>query len=193
MLGGFDWGARTVDVIAALWPERCTAIVAVSGYTTTDLETTGKPLAPAAEPGRWYQFYLATERGQNRHDFNELIWRTASPRWTSDDATHDRSAASFDNPDHVDVAIHDYRWRQGPAPGEPRYDAHEREAGHRSGDLRARHHDRRRLRRGRRGREGLRAEFTGKYDHRIFAGIGHNVPQEEPKPFARAIVDANRP
>ncbi|WP_158852677.1 alpha/beta fold hydrolase [Saccharothrix deserti] len=197
VLGGFDWGARTVAVIAALWPERCKAIVPVSGYLVTNIEANRQPLAPAAELGWWYQYYFATERGvlgyhRNRHDFNRLIWRTASPRWNFDDATYARTAASFDNPDHVDIVIHNYRWRLGLAPGETQYEKYEQvlatapaisvpaitigsdfdgEAA--SGT-------------------SYRAKFTGKYDHRVFAGIGHNVPQEAPRPFAQAIVDADR-
>jgi len=196
VLGGYDWGARTVDVIAALWPERCKAIVSVSGYLITNLEANKKPLAPAAELGWWYQYYFATERGvlgyrQNTRDFAKLIWRTASPTWAFDDATFDRSAASFDNPDHVDVVIHNYRWRQSLAPGEPRYDEYERKLATAppisvpaitiGSDFDGAAAD----------GKPYRAMFTGAYDHRVLAGIGHNVPQEAPKPFAQAVVDAD--
>ena len=126
-MAGFDWGARTAGVVAALWPERCKALVAVSGYLIGSQEANRKPLPPSAELAWWYQFYFATERGragyeQYRHEFAKLIWQTASPRWDFDDGTFDRSAAAFDNPDHVDIVIHNYRWRIGVADGEPRYD-----------------------------------------------------------------------
>src|SRR6266446_8586186 len=128
IIAGFDWGARTTDIMAALWPQRCKAIVAVSGYLITSLEANMKPLPPAAEYGWWYQYYFATERGrlgysENRHAFNKLIWKNASPKWNFDDATFDRTATSFDNPDHVSIVIHNYRWRLSLAKGEPRYDA----------------------------------------------------------------------
>ena len=196
VVGGYDWGARTAGVIAALWPQRCKALVAVSGYLITDVAANRQPLPPAAEYGWWYQYYFATERGmegyrRNVHDFNKLIWRIASPKWAFDDATYDRSAASFDNPDQVDVVIHNYRWRLGLAPGEPRFDAAEQKLAQgppiavptvtidtdfdgppASG-------------------AGYRGKFTGRYDHRVFPGIGHNVPQEAPQAFARAVVDAD--
>src|SRR4051812_19838690 len=128
ILGGFDWGSRTVDIIAALWPERVKAVVAVSGYLITNVEAQKKPLPPTAELGWWYQYYFATERGrlgytQNRRDFGKLIWKIASPKWNFDDATYERSAAAFENPDHVDIVIHNYRWRQGLEKGEAEYDA----------------------------------------------------------------------
>ncbi len=127
IVAGFDWGARTTDIMAALWPQRCKAIVAVSGYLITSLEANMKPLPPQAEYGWWYQYYFATERGrlgysQYRHDFDKLIWKNVSPKWDFDDATFDRTAASFENPDHVSIVIHNYRWRLGLAKGEPRYD-----------------------------------------------------------------------
>ncbi|GAA3566850.1 alpha/beta hydrolase [Amycolatopsis ultiminotia] len=197
VLGGYDWGARTVDIIAALWPERCTAAVAVSGYLVTDLEANQQPLPPAAELGWWYQYYFATERGRagyraNRHDFAKLIWKTASPRWNFDDATYERSAASFDNPDHVDIVIHNYRWRLGLAEGEPQYERYEQKL--QTGppitvpsitigsDFDGAAKD----------GSPYRAKFTGAYEHRILDGIGHNVPQEAPEPFTRAILDAGR-
>ncbi|MET8654724.1 alpha/beta fold hydrolase [Nocardia aurea] len=196
VLGGFDWGARAVDIIAALWPRRCKAIVAVSGYIVTEQAAQRQPLSPEAELGWWYQYYFATERGRlgytrNRYDFNRLIWHRASPRWNFDDATYDRSAAAFDNPDHVDIVISNYRWRLGLAPGERRYDAYERllatgptiavpaitlasDFDGAAGDGRT-----------------YRDKFTAAYEHRILDGIGHNVPQEAPGPFARAIIDAD--
>ncbi|MFD6271000.1 alpha/beta fold hydrolase [Nocardia asteroides] len=197
VLGGFDWGARTVDIIAALWPERVKAMVAVSGYLVTQLAAQQQPLAPAAELGWWYQYYFATERGRlgyarNRHDFNKLIWRNASPAWDFDEATYQRSGAAFDNPDHVDIVISNYRWRLGLAPGEPRYDDYEQRLSTGpvitvpaitiSSDFDGAAKD----------GKGYRGKFTGKYEHRVLDGIGHNVPQEAPRPFAQAIVDADR-
>src|ERR1700745_2085861 len=128
IVAGFDWGARSANVVAALWPERCKAMVSVSGYLIGSPAANAAPLAPTAELSWWYQFYFATERGRagydtHRHDFAKLIWHTASPKWNFDDATFDRSAASFENPDHVSIVIHNYRWRQGLAEGEPKYDA----------------------------------------------------------------------
>ncbi|MEV1121364.1 alpha/beta hydrolase [Actinosynnema sp. NPDC049800] len=196
VLGGFDWGARTVGVVAALWPQRCKAIVAVSGYLVTNLAKNLEPLLPAAERNWWYQYYFATGRGvlgyrRNRHEFNKLIWRDASPRWDFDDATYDRSAASFDNPDHVDIVIHNYRWRLSLAPGETRYDRYERQLATApaiavpaitiGSDFDGAAAD----------GASYRDKFTGRYDHRVFEGIGHNVPQEAPQPFARAVVDAD--
>jgi pimeloyl-ACP methyl ester carboxylesterase len=126
-LAGFDWGARTADIIAALWPERCKALVSVSGYLIGSQESGRIPLPPKAELQWWYQYYFATERGRlgydkYRHDFAKLIWQVASPKWNFDDATFDRSAASFDNPDHVGIVIHNYRWRLGLTEGEAKYD-----------------------------------------------------------------------
>ncbi|MEU5696231.1 alpha/beta hydrolase [Actinosynnema sp. NPDC020468] len=197
VLAGFDWGARTVGVLAALWPRRCRAVVPVSGYLITDVEANREPLAPAAELGWWYQYYFATERGvlgyrRDVREFNRLIWRTASPSWDFDAATYDRTAASFDNPDHVDVVIHNYRWRLGLAPGEPRYDRYERRLATRpvitvpaitvGSDFDGAAAD----------GAGYRDRFTGPYEHRVFAGVGHNVPQEAPELFARAVLDAGR-
>jgi pimeloyl-ACP methyl ester carboxylesterase len=197
ILGGYDWGSRTVAVIAALWPERCKAVVPVSGYIITNLKANQQPLAPAAELGWWYQYYFATERGRagyaaNRHDFNKLIWKNASPTWHFDDATYDRSGAAFDNPDHVDIVVHNYRWRLGLAQGEPRYEAAEQKlatgpaiavpAITLASDFDGAAKD---------GRS-YRAKFTGRYEHRILDGIGHDVPQEAPQPFAQAIMDVDR-
>nr|WP_280217177.1 alpha/beta hydrolase [Nocardia neocaledoniensis] len=197
VFGGFDWGARTVDIIAALWPERVSAMVAVSGYLVTQLAAQQQPLPPAAELGWWYQYYFATERGRlgyarNRHEFNKLIWRNASPAWDFDEATYQRSGAAFDNPDHVDIVISNYRWRLGLAPGEPRYDDYEQRLATGpvitvpaitiSSDFDGA------------AKDGMayRGKFTGDYEHRVLDGIGHNVPQEAPGPFARAILDAAR-
>jgi pimeloyl-ACP methyl ester carboxylesterase len=199
ILGGFDWGARTVDIIAALWPQRVKAIVSVSGYLIGNQAAGKAPLPPKAELQWWYQFYFATERGQagyeaNRHDFNKLIWRLASPKWNFDDATYDRSAESFNNPDHVAVVIHNYRWRLGLAQGEPQYDALEARlatapaisvpAITMEGDANGAPHPE---------PAAYAKKFTGKYQHRnIDGGIGHNLPQEAPKAFADAILDVAR-
>jgi pimeloyl-ACP methyl ester carboxylesterase len=194
-LAGFDWGARTADVIAALWPERCRGLVSVSGYLIASQESGRSPLPPKAELAWWYQFYFATERGQqgyeqNWHDFARLIWQTASPKWAFDDATFERSAASLDNPDHVAVVIHNYRWRLGLAAGEPQYDAlEERLASSPSisvptitleGDANGAPHLDPSVYAGR---------FSGPYEHRtVSGGIGHNLPQEAPQPFADAVL-----
>jgi pimeloyl-ACP methyl ester carboxylesterase len=199
ILGGFDWGARTVDIIAALWPQRVKAIVSVSGYLIGNQAAGKAPLPPKAELQWWYQFYFATERGQagyeaNRHDFNKLIWRLASPKWNFDDATYDRSAESFNNPDHVAVVIHNYRWRLGLAQGEPQYDALEARlatapaisvpAITMEGDANGAPHPE---------PAAYAKKFTGKYQHRnIDGGIGHNLPQEAPMAFADAILDVAR-
>ncbi|MGW3277469.1 alpha/beta fold hydrolase [Nocardia rhamnosiphila] len=196
ILGGFDWGSRTADIVAALWPHRCKALVSVSGYLVTSLTANQQPLPPQAELGWWYQYYFATERGRlgysrNRHEFNKLIWHTASPAWDFDDATYDRSATAFDNPDHVDIVVHNYRWRLGLAPGEPQYDGYERQLAAApaitvptvtvASDFDGATKD----------GAAYRARFTGPYEHRVLEGIGHNVPQEAPRPFARAIIDAD--
>ena len=196
IIGAFDWGGRTACIIAALWPERCKALVSVSGYLIGSQEAGKMPLPPKAELDWWYQFYFATERGRigydkNRHDFNKLIWRQASPQWKFDDATYDRSAASFDNPDHVAIVIHNYRWRQALAEGEAKYDDVEKRLAAApnigvptitmEGDANGAFHVDPSL---------YAKKFTGKYDHRnLTGGIGHNLPQEAPQAFAEAIVD----
>jgi pimeloyl-ACP methyl ester carboxylesterase len=194
IVGGFDWGSRTAAIIGALWPERCLALVCVSGYLVTSLAANRRPLPPAAEYGWWYQYYFATERGvqgyaANRRAFNRLIWKNASPTWRFDDATFDRTAASFDNPDHVAIVIHNYRWRLSLAPGEAQYDDLERRLSQApvitvpaitiASDFDGAAAD----------GAGYAKKFTGKYSHRILEGIGHNVPQEAPGPFANAILD----
>jgi pimeloyl-ACP methyl ester carboxylesterase len=196
VLAGFDWGARSADVIAALWPERCKGLVSVSGYLIGGQAAGRKPLPPAAELQWWYQFYFATERGREgytryRRDFARLIWQSASPKWHFDDATFERSAAAFDNPDHVDIVIHNYRWRQGLAEGERRYDALEaRLAASPSitvptitleGDANGAPHP---------DASAYASKFTGTYAHRVITGgIGHNLPQEAPQAFAQAVLD----
>ena len=196
-IAGFDWGARTANIVAALWPERCKAMVSVSGYLISSPEAGKMPLRPEAELEWWYQFYFATERGRAgydryRHDFARLIWRLGSPRWAFDDATFGRSAASFDNPDHVAIVIHNYRWRLGLAEGEPRYAELERRLAEipviavptitLEGDANgAPHPDPR----------AYAKKFSGRYSHRLIeGGIGHNLPQEAPQAFAEAVVDA---
>ena len=198
VIAGFDWGARTANIISALWPERCKATVSVSGYLIGSQEAGKTPLPPQAELQWWYQFYFATERGRagydkNRHDFAKLIWQLASPKWNFDDATFDRSAASFDNPDHVDITIHNYRWRLGLAQGEPKYDDLEKRLAEfpvitvptisLEGDANGAPHP----------EPGSYAKkFSGKYSHRdIKGGIGHNLPQEAPKAFADAVVEVD--
>jgi pimeloyl-ACP methyl ester carboxylesterase len=197
-LAGFDWGARTANIIAALWPERCKAMVSVSGYLIGSQESGKMPLPPAAELQWWYQFYFATERGRAgydkyRHDFAKLIWQLASPKWAFDDATFDRSAVSFDNPDHVSIVVHNYRWRLGLAEGESKYDDLEKRLAAApaisvptitlEGDANGAPHP---------DPASYRQKFTGKYAHRtITGGIGHNLPQEAPQAFAQAVVDVD--
>jgi len=197
VFGAFDWGARTADILAALVPERVEGLVSVSGYLINNRDAIKAPLPPAAEYAWWYQFYFATEHGRagydrNRHDFNKLIWRTASPKWAFSDAEFDRSAASFDNPDHVDVVIHNYRWRQSLAEGEARYDdiEHRLAAGPTiavptivlEGDANGAPHAT--------GDAAFRGKFTGPYGYRVITGgIGHNLPQEAPREFAQAVLD----
>ncbi len=195
-IGGFDWGARTADIIAALWPDRCKGLVSVSGYLIGSQEAGKAPLSPAAELLWWYQYYFATERGRAgydkyRRDFAKLIWRLASPKWNFDDATFDRTAASFDNPDHVAIVIHNYRWRLGLAEGEPKYDDLEKRLAAApaiavptitlEGDANGAPHP---------NASSYGKKFSGKYAHRtITGGVGHNLPQEAPQAFAEAIVD----
>ena len=196
-VAGFDWGARTANIVAALWPERCKAMVSVSGYLISNPEAGRMPLPPEAELEWWYQFYFATERGRAgyekyRRDFAKLIWRLGSPRWAFDDATFDRSAASFDNPDHVAIVVHNYRWRLGLAEGEPRYAELERRLAESpviavpsitlEGDANGAPHP---------DPVSYAKRFTGRYAHRLIkGGVGHNLPQEAPQAFAEAVVDA---
>lgn len=200
VLAGFDWGARTADIIAALWPERCRALVSVTGYLITNREANKQPLPPKAEWAWWYQYYFSTERGRlglenedYRRDLAKLVWKFNSPSWHFDDATFERTAAAFKNPDYVDIVIHNYRWRLGLASGDPRYDALEQ-----------------RLSKGpvikvptvtldgevdpfTPAGDGAmyRNKFSGPYAHRTLKGIGHNVPQEAPEAFAEAVVEAD--
>src|SRR3546814_506642 len=189
-LGGCDWGARTACIVAAIWPERCSALVSVSGYLIGSQQAGGMPLPPEAERSWWYQFYFATDRGQrgyeaNRGDFAKLIWQSASPEWRFDDATFERSAQAFDNPDHVAIVIHNYRWRLGLAAGDPRLDALERRLAAApaisvptitlEGDANGAPHPE---------PDTYARKFSGRYAHRkIDGGIGHNLPQEAPKAF----------
>ncbi|MFE1175452.1 alpha/beta fold hydrolase [Streptomyces sp. NPDC058773] len=198
VLAGFDWGARTANIIAALWPERCKALVSVGGYLVVNLEANLQPLPPATEHAWWYQYYFATERGRiamedkaKRHDLTRLVWDTVSPTWDFDDATFERTAAAFENPDYAAIVIHNYRWRLSLAEGERRYEPHEKRLATRPvitvptvtldaerdpftvpGDGSA-----------------YRDRFTGPYDHRTLRGIGHNLPQEAPTAFAQAVID----
>jgi len=199
ILAGFDWGARSANIVAVLWPERCKAMVSVSGYLIGSPEAGKEPLPPAAELQWWYQFYFATERGRlgydkYRHDFSKLIWQTASPKWRFDDATFDRSAAAFDNPDHVAIVIHNYRWRIGLAQGEPKYDPLDKRLAQfpaiavptitMEGDANGAPHV---------DPSAYASKFSGKYAHRtITGGIGHNLPQEAPEAFAQAVIDVDR-
>jgi pimeloyl-ACP methyl ester carboxylesterase len=196
VVAGFDWGARTADIVAALWPERCRGLVSVSGYLIGNQEAGKQPLPPEAEIQWWYQYYFATERGRAgydtyRHDFAKLIWRTASPTWNFDDATFERSAASFDNPDHVAIVIHNYRWRLGLAESEPEYDELEQRLAAGpviavptitlEGDANGAPHP---------DPTAYATKFSGRYSHRtIEGGIGHNLPQEAPEAFAQAVID----
>jgi len=199
ILAGFDWGGRTADIIAILWPERCKALVSVSGYLIGSPEANKKPLPPNAELQWWYQYYFATERGragydEYRRDFAKLIWQIASPKWSFDDATLGRTAASFDNPDHVAIVIHNYRFRIGLAEGEPQYDKFEKQLAQLptiavptvtlEGDANGAPHPA--------DPAAYRQKFTGKYASRIITGgIGHNLPQEAPQAFAQAVIDVD--
>ena len=198
ILGGFDWGARTVNIMAALWPERCKAMVSVSGYLIGSPADNKAPLPPNAELAWWYQFYFATDRGRvgyekNRRDFNKLIWQQASPKWRFDDATFARSATSFDNPDHVSIVIHNYRWRIGLADGESKYDELDKRLAAApsiavptitmEGDANGAPHPE---------AASYAKKFTGKYEHRVATGgVGHNLPQEAPQTFAQAVIDVD--
>jgi pimeloyl-ACP methyl ester carboxylesterase len=197
-LAGFDWGARTANIVAALWPERCRALVSVSGYLIGSREANKMPLPPKAELEWWYQYYFATERGRAgyekyRHDFAKLIWRTASPQWDFDDATFNRSAEALGNPDHVDIVIHNYRWRLSLAEGEPQYDPLEKRLAEGpviivptitlEGDANGAPHPDATL---------YKRKFSGRYAHRVIkGGVGHNLPQEAPQAFAQAVIDVD--
>ena len=196
IMAGCDWGARTVNIMAALWPERCKALVSVSGYLIGSQAVGRRPLPPQAELQWWYQYYFATDRGragyqQYTRDFAKLIWQLASPKWQFDDATFDRSAAALDNPDHVSIVIHNYRWRLGLAEGEPKYDGLERRLADfpviavptitLEGDANGAPHP---------DPSAYAKKFSGKYEHRLIkGGVGHNLPQEAPQDFAEAVID----
>jgi len=199
IIGGFDWGARAANIIAALWPERCKALVSVSGYLIGSQQANIAPLPPKAEQSWWYQYYFATARGRfgydaNRLDFAKLIWHTASPEWQFDDSTFERSAVAFDNPDHVDIVIHNYRWRLGLAKGESKYDSFEKKLAAGpfitvptitlEGDANGAPHP---------DPASYATKFKNKYAHHtVKGGIGHNLPQEAPRAFAEAIMEADR-
>jgi pimeloyl-ACP methyl ester carboxylesterase len=194
-IAGFDWGARTANIMAALWPERCKATVSVSGYLIGSQQAGKMPLPPKAELQWWYQFYFATERGREgydkyRREFAKLIWQIASPQWHFDDATFERSAKAFDNPDHVAIVVHNYRWRLGLAEGEAKYDDLEKRLAQApviavptitmEGDANGAPHPE---------PAAYAKMFSGQYSHRtIKGGIGHNLPQEAPEAFAEAII-----
>ena len=198
VIAGFDWGARTANIVAALWPDRCKALISVSGYLIGNQKLGKTPLQPAAELQWWYQYYFATERGQAgydkyRHDFAKLIWQIASPKWNFDDATFNRSAASLENPDHVAIVIHNYRWRLGLDEGEAKYDDLEKRLAESplinvptitmEGDANGAPHP---------DASVYAKKFSGKYSHKVVSGgIGHNLPQEAPKAFADAIIEAD--
>jgi pimeloyl-ACP methyl ester carboxylesterase len=199
IVAGFDWGARSANIVAALWPHRCKAMVSVSGYLIGNPKVNKTPLPPPAELSWWYQFYFATERGRSgydkyRRDFAQLIWHTASPQWNFDDVTFERSAGSLDNADHVEIVIHNYRWRLGLAPGESRYDGLEKELAMGpvitvptitlEGDANGAPHP---------DPSTYATKFTGKYTHRtISGGVGHNLPQEAPGRFVEAVMEVDR-
>lgn len=198
VVAGYDWGARTAGIVAALWPERVKALVSVSGYLIGSQEINKKPLPPKAELAWWYQFYFTTDRGEagykaNRHDFNKLIWELASPKWKFSDEVYDRSAASFENPDHVAIVIHNYRWRLDLAKGEAKYDAIEKKLAKlppievpaitMEGDANGAPHPE---------PSAYAAKFKAKYEHRnLTGGVGHNLPQEAPADFAKAVIDVD--
>lgn len=199
VIAGYDWGARTADIMAALWPERCKAIVSVNGYLINNRERNKIPLSPKLEHGWWYQYYFATERGRagydaNRREFTDLIWKVNSPKWNYDEATLNRAVASFDNPDYVAIVIHNYRWRLSVAEGEAKYDELEKRLaagpaiavptitldGDSDGVTPAT------------DGKAYASKFTGKRVHRIIKGVGHNLPQEAPQAFADAVIDVTR-
>jgi len=199
VIGGFDWGARTAAVIGALWPDRCKGLVCVSGYLIGSRKAAQVPFPPAVEHSVWYQCYFATDYGRAGYakytrDFAKLTWQLSSPKWVFDDATFERSAAAFNNPDHVDIVVHNYRWRLSLADGEAKYDDLERQLAERpaigvptitmEGDANGAVHA---------DPSAYAGKFTGKYEHRTLdGGIGHNLPQEAPQAFADAIVAVDR-
>ena len=199
IVAGCDWGARTACAVAVLWPDRVEALVSVSGYLLGNRDAGRQPLTPQGELSWWYQFYLSTERGRlgydkYRVDFSRLIWQQASPQWRFDEATFQRSAAAFENPDHVAIVVHNYRWRLSLADGEARYDALEAALGTTppirvpaitlEGDANGAPHL---------PPAAYAAKFAGSYEHRnLGGGIGHNLPQEAPEAFAKAVIDAGR-
>jgi pimeloyl-ACP methyl ester carboxylesterase len=198
IVGGFDWGARTADIMAVLWPDRCKAIVSVGGYFIGSPAANKAPLPPKPTLAFWYQYYFATDIGaagyaKYLHDFNKLIWQTASPKWDFDDATYERSATAFNNPDHVAIAIHNYRWRIGVADGERKYDDLELRLAAApdiavptitmEGDSNGAAHA---------PSTSYRKKFSGKYEYRLVSGgVGHNMPQEAPQAFAQAVIDVD--
>jgi len=196
IIGGFDWGGRTANIIAALWPERCKGLVAVSGYLVGSQQANKTPLSPQTELAWWYQFYFATDRGRdgyekNRNEFNKLIWQLASPQWKFNDDVFERAKAAFNNPDHVAIVIHNYRWRLGLAEGEKKYDGLETKLAAGpvinvptvtlEGDANGAPHPEPSM---------YAVKYKNKYAHHmIVGGIGHNLPQEAPDAFTAAIIE----
>jgi pimeloyl-ACP methyl ester carboxylesterase len=196
ILAGYDYGGRAADIVAALWPERCKALVSGQGYLIVNYAANRQPSPPRDELALWFQYYFCTERGalgyaDNRYDFNKLMWQWLSPKWKFDDATYDRTATSFENPDHVAVVIHNFRTRYGVAEGDPQYAhlndklqaypvitvptitiASDFDGANANG-------------------ASYRKQFSGKYQHRILKGFGHNIPQEDPQGFAQAVIDVS--
>ena len=198
ILAGYDWGSRTGDIIAALWPERCKALVSVSGYLITNLAANKLPLPPTAENAWWYQYYFATERGvlgltEYRAELGEFIWKFNSPTWNFSQQTYDKTAAAFNNPDYVAIVIGNYRWRLGLAPGEAEYASIEAKLQQApvisvpTITIDGQHDPFTPAGNG----AAYRDHFTGKYEHRVFP-VGHNVPQEAPQEFAQAVMDVDR-
>jgi pimeloyl-ACP methyl ester carboxylesterase len=194
-LGGYDWGGRAACIVAALWPDRVVALVSGNSYNIQDIARAMEPASPVEEASFWYQYYFHSERGQrgltkDRRAIARLLWRLWSPTWAFDQATFERTASAFDNPDFVEVVIHSYRHRYGLAPGDPAYADIESALvaqplitvpaitidGDVDGvDPGTKHHA---------------VKFAGAHEHRLFRGAGHNLPQERPEEWARAVIDA---
>jgi pimeloyl-ACP methyl ester carboxylesterase len=197
VLAGYDWGGRAACILAALWPDRVRALVSVGGYNIQDIPSSVEPQIPENEYRYWYQYYFHSERGRaglskNRRELCKLLWRLWSPTWKFTDEDFNRTAISFDNPDFADVVIHSYRHRFGLVPGDPSVEKTEQRLtklpkisvpsitldGHDDGVAplggSADHHH----------------FFTGKHEHRVIPGVGHNVPQEAPREFAGAVLSS---
>jgi pimeloyl-ACP methyl ester carboxylesterase len=195
VLAGYDWGGRAACIVSALWPERVTALVSGNSYNIQEIARSAEPAAPEDEAALWYQYYFHSERGRrsllaDRRGIARLLWRMWSPTWTPDAAAFGRSATAFDNPDFVEVVIHSYRHRYGLAPGDPAVAHIETRLAAQppitvpaitvDGDADGvnpgtSHHAR---------------HFAGPHRHRVFAGAGHNLPQERPEDWAQAVLEA---